>query len=582
LSGPLDSAKVPTAVVVGGTRNVTPPAPADGQSLSLQQDANGNLLVNVAVNSGGGGGTTNVNIADVSGNPPALTNPLPVELSDGTQEIGVPSNPLSVTFPTSQHVITDTGSTTAVTGNVTVVQPTASNLNAQVQGAAAADAAASGNPVLVGGVDAAGNIQELPIADAETTTPAQVLQVGGAVTTAAPTYTTGRTDPFSLDTAGNLRVLATTAAGTTTAVVGTLTNNNAAPAATEVGVLPALANAVSPLWTEGKQVLESVDLNGGQRTIAGNIPEITAAWTSATGTNTALTLTPILGYGTVLVTLASTSTITGGQLTFEASDTAAGTNWYPVRAATNGVIAGGQPPAFITTFIFTANSFTSFQIDVTGYAAFRVRLNIAISGTATVNVGIQASSIANPSTVSVSGTVTNNPISTSIAVADNLLNVVPYASGQNIGLFVGMSNYGGAFSGAADAARQGWSKMRTPTVFRTVQATASGNTAVWTPGTGNKFRLLKLFVELTDNGSLASGGVLTINFQDATTSINISFDVFVPTTAVTTVIGDGLEQELDLGAFGILSAAANNVLNVNLSSALATGNVRVIAMGTEE
>jgi len=62
----------------------------------------------------------------------------------------------------------------------------------------------------------------------------------------------------------------------------------------------------------------------------------------------------------------------------------------------------------------------------------------------------------------------------------------------------------------------------------------------------------------------------------------IAFDVFVPMTAVTTVIGDGLEQQLSLGAFGILSATANNALNVNLSAALATGNVRVIAMGTEE
>lgn len=142
--------------------------------------------------------------------------------------------------------------------------------------------------------------------------------------------------------------------------------------------------------------------------------------------------------------------------------------------------------------------------------------------------------------------------------------------------------YGGSFSGTNDAARVGWWKYRTPTVFRTVQASASGNTAVWTPASGNKFRLLKLFVEVTDNAALAAGAVLTINFQDATTSINISFDVFVPTTPVTTVVGDGLEQELDLGQFGILSAAANNVLNVNLSATLTAGNVRVIAMGTEE
>ena len=65
MSGPLDSAKVPTAVVVGGTYNVVSPAPVDGQSLSLQQDADGNLLVNVAV---GGGSSGTVKIEDTSGN----------------------------------------------------------------------------------------------------------------------------------------------------------------------------------------------------------------------------------------------------------------------------------------------------------------------------------------------------------------------------------------------------------------------------------------------------------------------------------------------------------------------------------
>jgi hypothetical protein len=125
------------------------------------------------------------------------------------------------------------------------------------------------------------------------------------------------------------------------------------------------------------------------------------------------------------------------------------------------------------------------------------------------------------------------------------------------------------------------SAVRTPSIFKTVQATASGNTAVWTPTSGKKFRLMRIFVQITDNASLASGAVLTVDLRDSNTSTNITFDIFVPTTAVTTVIGDGMDQFLDLGN-GILSAAANNVLNVNLSAACATGNVRVIAMGTEE
>lgn len=46
---------------------------------------------------------------------------------------------------------------------------------------------------------------------------------------------------------------------------GTLTNNNAAPSANNFGALGAVANAAIPSWTEGNEVLTSVDLHGSQR-----------------------------------------------------------------------------------------------------------------------------------------------------------------------------------------------------------------------------------------------------------------------------------------------------------------------------
>jgi hypothetical protein len=45
---------------------------------------------------GGGGGGGNVNITGINGSPPALGNPLPVELSDGTNAFGTVGNPLNV------------------------------------------------------------------------------------------------------------------------------------------------------------------------------------------------------------------------------------------------------------------------------------------------------------------------------------------------------------------------------------------------------------------------------------------------------------------------------------------------------
>jgi hypothetical protein len=48
-------------------------------------------------------------------------------------------------------------------------------------------------------------------------------------------------------------------------VQGAKTNNNAAPGATNVGVLPILANAATPAWTEGNLVAGSSDLAGSLR-----------------------------------------------------------------------------------------------------------------------------------------------------------------------------------------------------------------------------------------------------------------------------------------------------------------------------
>ncbi|HEV7675088.1 MAG TPA: hypothetical protein VGQ12_11215 [Candidatus Angelobacter sp.] len=48
-------------------------------------------------------------------------------------------------------------------------------------------------------------------------------------------------------------------------VQGAKTNNNAAPGATNLGTLPAIANAAPPGWTEGNQVHQSQDLGGNTR-----------------------------------------------------------------------------------------------------------------------------------------------------------------------------------------------------------------------------------------------------------------------------------------------------------------------------
>jgi hypothetical protein len=108
------------------------------------------------------------------------------------------------------------------------------------------------------------------------------LRNGSAVTNIAAGGTLITSTSTSLNTNVTNSTLAVTQSGTwtvqpgntanTTAwlVAGGKTNNNAAPGATNFGVLPALANASAPTWSEGNLVALSTDLAGALR-IAGAI-----------------------------------------------------------------------------------------------------------------------------------------------------------------------------------------------------------------------------------------------------------------------------------------------------------------------
>ena len=148
----------------------------------------------------------------------------------------------------------------------------------------------------------------------------------------------------------------------------------------------------------------------------------------------------------------------------------------------------------------------------------------------------------------------------------------------------------GGYVGNYGAGGTGWYAPRLPNAlvgatyypFKTVSATSSGNTALWTPVSGKKFRLQRLMVMLTSNASLAAGAVEVISFQDGSTDIALTFSIWVPTVSIATGAVEMFTSPwIDLGN-GILSATANNVLNVNLGTTLANGVCRVIACGQEE
>lgn len=121
-----------------------------------------------------------------------------------------------------------------------------------------------------------------------------------------------------------------------------------------------------------------------------------------------------------------------------------------------------------------------------------------------------------------------------------------------------------------------------PNIFKQNTATASGSTALWTPATGKRFRLVRYMVTIPSNAVAAAQADLVIALLDAAAGIGQAHVVNIPVSAVLTAAPPlYVSPWIDLGA-GILSALANNVLNINLSFALTGGQVNVIACGTEE
>lgn len=111
-----------------------------------------------------------------------------------------------------------------------------------------------------------------------------------------------------------------------------------------------------------------------------------------------------------------------------------------------------------------------------------------------------------------------------------------------------------------------WRYQRTPFVFKVAQANAVANntpTAIWTPAAGKKFRLMGFALSI----SASSTGRVTL--LDGATVIWQSF-----MGANTTLSPSGLGN-------GILSAAANNVLNYAGQTGAAT-DFAGVAWGTEE
>lgn len=177
--------------LAGGIYNTSPPTLTNGQQASLQFDVNGNLKTLATV-------TVPGTVSVTQGTTPWVDNISQfggsnVVTGTGASGAGIPR----VTISNDSNILATQSGAWTVTANA------GTNLNTS---ALALDTTVSG----------------LQVTQGSTTSGEKGSLIQGAVTTAAPSYTTGQTNPLSLTTTGLLRV---DGSGSTQPISGTVTAN---------------------------------------------------------------------------------------------------------------------------------------------------------------------------------------------------------------------------------------------------------------------------------------------------------------------------------------------------------------------
>ena len=127
-----------------------------------------------------------------------------------------------------------------------------------------------------------------------------------------------------------------------------------------------------------------------------------------------------------------------------------------------------------------------------------------------------------------------------------------------------------------------WDRLRTPTTVKSASSATSSSVGIWTPAAGKKFRLMGYWLHVDSNVAAAASANANVFLSDGATTMGIVHGFFIPTTALTAEGAPALDTGfINLGN-GILSAAADRVLNFTLSVSLTLGVARIFVCGTEE
>lgn len=113
--------------------------------------------------------------------------------------------------------------------------------------------------------------------------------------------------------------------------------------------------------------------------------------------------------------------------------------------------------------------------------------------------------------------------------------------------------------------------------------TATGTTALWTPAAGKKFRVMSYHIAAGNNSFISlAPTTVTVKLQDGAGFTLCQHSLYIPGIQLSTSPGVVSVANVTIPGGGYVSSAANNPLNVVLSSTLSGGTVTVNVWGCEE
>jgi hypothetical protein len=573
------SGTVPVSGTVAVTQSTSPWVVSNGGTFAVQEATlDAALIAQEATTSGVKGLTA---FGAVTTNAPSYTTLksdalsldtsglLRVSLKDtpaNTNKFLVTADP--ITFASPQHTIVDSGSisatqgtspwvvsltSTTITGTVAVTQSTspwivAGNLtnNNAAPGAnnigtlsALANAAnptwTEADQVLLS-EDLSGNLR----VKVNTALPAGTNVIGHVIVDSGTIAVTQSTSPWvvSLTSTTITGTVAVTQSTSPWIIAGNKTNNNAVPGATNVGVLPAIANAATQTWVEGDQVLESVDLSGRQR-IRGTLTNNNAA--------------PIADQISVLPALCNTSapTFSNGFQTTLSVDTAGGLRLAAETTKVIGTVNQGTSPWVVS---LTSTTITGTVAVTQSTSPWVVSLtSTTITGTVAVTQStspwVVSGTVSLSGTTTVIGNLTNNnaaPAATEIGVLPALATAVAptWNEGDQVLLSVDLKGnqrvqIGDSLTGPVEV-QPGIGTTTVPPTFTTAGADNSDAALTVTLSPNSGIPAIVQKISAAGTGSQAS--LTTPNFGSAIT----------PGNSIVVVIGVG-----NSGGAGITDTLGN-------------------------